>query len=96
MSERQIELALPRIIETIYAAPTENSDYEPYFGYCNVEGCMNEGCSGGMAWKESGYWTVCDKHAQEYRDGNPQPPMKAWAVYRENSRLPDGTLPPGL
>ena len=24
-------------------------DDEPYFGWCNVEGCKNEGCSGGMA-----------------------------------------------
>ncbi len=50
--------------------------YEPYFGWCDVLGCENEGCSGGNAWSDSGYWAVCTGHAQDYRDGKPQPKMK--------------------
>ena len=67
-------------------------EYEPYFGWCNVEGCENEGANGGGCWRETGYWTVCLKHSQEYREGKPQPPMKQWAIDREKGRGPDGML----
>jgi hypothetical protein len=66
---------------------------EPYFGWCDVEGCENEGCSGGIAWEDSGYWTVCHKHSDEYRKGLPQPKMKQTSIDRENSRGEDGRLP---
>ena len=59
---------------------------EPYFGWCDVEGCDEEGCSGGNAWRDSGYWTVCYKHAQDHRDKKPQPKMKRASVEKENSR----------
>lgn len=49
---------------------------EPYFGWCNVEGCKNEGANGGACWRDTGYWTVCSKHSQGYREGKPQPKMK--------------------
>ena len=68
--------------------------YEPYFGWCDVDGCKDEGCSGGNAWRESGYWTVCTKHSQDHRDGKPQPKMKQKAIDKENSRDPvTGYLP---
>jgi hypothetical protein len=60
--------------------------YEPYFGWCDVSRCNNEGCSGGIAWKESGYWTVCTEHSRAHREGKPQPKMKASAIKREKSR----------
>ncbi len=66
-----------------YAEETEQSHY---FGWCDVWGCLNEGCSGGNAWGDGGYWTVCVDHAQDYRDGKPQPKMKTEAVNREYSR----------
>ena len=70
-----------------------SGDDEPYFGWCNVKGCSREGCSGGMAWRETGYWTVCSKHSAAHREGKPQPKMKQKYIDREKSRLPDGTLP---
>ena len=60
--------------------------YEPYFGWCDVDGCPEEGCSGGNAWRDTGYWTVCMKHAQDFRDHKPQPKMKQEAIDKENSR----------
>ena len=61
-------------------------DYEPYFGWCDVDGCENEGCSGGNAWRKTGYWTVCYKHADDFRKGLEQPKMKQTAIKRENKR----------
>ena len=70
-------------------------EYEPYFGWCDVYDCGNEGCSGGNAWKETGYWTVCAKHSSDFRSGLPQPIMKQSAIDRENSRdKKTGYLPP--
>jgi len=60
--------------------------YEPYYGWCDVWGCKNEGCSGGNAWRDTGYWTVCSKHADDCRAGKPQPKMKQKSIKRENSR----------
>jgi hypothetical protein len=60
--------------------------YEPYFGWCDVEGCENEGSSGGVGWAETGHWTICRKHGKDFRDGKPQPKMKQEAIDRENSR----------
>ena len=70
----------------------EEQDNEPYFGWCDVEGCENEGCRGGGTWV--GYWTVCSDHSDDYRKGKPQPKMKQKAIDRENSRDPKtGYLP---
>jgi len=59
---------------------------KPYFDWCDVYGCNSEGCSGGNAWRDTGYWTVCSKHSQSYRNGDKQPRMKILAIDRENSR----------
>jgi hypothetical protein len=67
-------------------------EYEPYFGWCNVEGCENEGANGGGCWRDTGYWIVCSKHSSEYREGNTQPPMKQSAIDREKRRGKDGVL----
>lgn len=64
----------------------QKEDDEPYFGWCDVEGCEEEGCSGGNAWRKTGYWTVCTKHSDDNRAGKPQPEMKQKAIDRENSR----------
>jgi len=64
----------------------ENELKEPYFGWCDIEGCNKEGCSGGMAWNDTGYWTVCTEHSQDYRAGKPQPKMKQEAIDKEKSR----------
>jgi hypothetical protein len=61
-------------------------EYEPYFGWCDVEGCEDEGVNGGSCWRETGYWTVCSEHSQGYREGKPQPKMKQLAIEKEKRR----------
>jgi len=61
-------------------------EYDPYFGWCDVEGCNNEASSGGTCWRSSGYWWVCSNHADDFRDGKAQPKMKQKAIDKENSR----------
>lgn len=69
-------------------------DRYPYWGVCDVDGCDNECCNGGGCWRETGYWSVCMKHSQMFRDGKPQPKMKEGAVAREATRDPvTGYLP---
>lgn len=60
--------------------------YEPYMGWCDVRGCKDEACCGGSYWRETGYWSLCYKHADDARDGKPQPKMKAEAVKKEKTR----------
>ena len=60
--------------------------YEPYFGWCDVDKCKNEGCCGGTGWRETGYWTLCTEHSAMARNGDKQPKMKKSSVKRENSR----------
>lgn len=73
----------------------ETTYFEPYFGWCDVDGCENEACGGGYAWYETGYWKVCYKHSAQYREGKKQPKMKQFAIVRETSRDPaTGYLPP--
>lgn len=69
-----------------------DNDYEPYFGWCDVKGCENEGCMGGGVWADTGYWTVCSKHSDDYRKGKPKPKMKETAIKRESSRDEKGYL----
>ena len=69
------------------------NEYEPYFGWCDVDGCNIEGCNGGGCWRETGYWTVCQIHSAQFREGKPQPQMKQSAIDRENSRDENGCLP---
>lgn len=63
-----------------------DEEYEPYFGWCDVDGCENEGCSGGNAWRNTGYWTVCYKNSDDHRKGLEQPKMKQTAIERERKR----------
>lgn len=65
-----------------------NEDKEPYMGWCEVNGCNNEGASGGCYWSDTGYWTICSKHGEDCRNGLPQPKMKVEAVEREKNRDP--------
>lgn len=74
------------LLEAKVSGDFGEQEYEPYFGWCDVEGCENEGCSGGNAWRDMGYWTVCYKHADDYRKNKPMPKMKQKAIDRENSR----------
>lgn len=60
---------------------------------CDVEGCELNASSGGSHWRETGYWSICQKHSLDAFAGKPQPIMKYKAVERENSRLPNGYLP---
>lgn len=60
--------------------------YEPYFGWCDVAGCKNEGAAGGCYWSETGYWTTCHEHSDAARKGEPQPKMKPSAIRREKRR----------
>jgi len=69
----------------------DNSN-EPYFGWCDVEGCEKEGANGGNCWRETGYWTVCLDHSASFREGESQPKMKDYAIFREESRGEDGIL----
>lgn len=74
----------------------KDEEDEPYFGWCDVEGCGNEAANGGGCWRETGYWSVCGKHSSDYREGKPQPKMKKEAIDREKSRGADGVLQPNI
>ncbi len=67
-------------------------DYEPYMGWCDVEGCDFEACGGGGHWRETGYWLLCLKHMGDCRNGKTQPKMKQESVDRENNRDENGYL----
>lgn len=60
--------------------------YEPYMGWCDVDGCENEASSQGAYWHKTGYWHICYKHGGDYRAGKKQPKMKSSAIKREKSR----------
>lgn len=72
--------------------PKVHEEKEPYFGWCDVEGCESEGVSGGSGWRKTGYWTLCRKHSADSRDGKAQPKMKQSAIDREKRRGEDGVL----
>lgn len=67
--------------------------YEALRDVCDAEGCNEDVSNGGVCWQETGYWSLCSKHFQMHRDGNPQPAMKQIAIDKEKSRLPNGYLP---
>ena len=75
----------PEPVESSLAACVSD-DNEPYFGWCDVDGCENESCCGGTAWKKTGYWKVCSKHSNDFRNGKSRPKMKQKSVDRENGR----------
>jgi len=60
---------------------------------CDVKGCPEWVEAQGGMWRETGYWCLCSKHSQMYREGKPQPKMKQRAINREASRGEDGCLP---
>ena len=91
--EKRCAKELLALLDVSVSLTDSDEEYEPYFGWCNVEGCENEGANGGCCWRETGYWTVCSKHASEYRAGKPQPKMQQKYIDKEATRLPDGTLP---
>lgn len=76
LTPEQADKQLLGLFNVSLSLTDSEEEYEPYFGWCNVEGCEREGANGGGCWRETGYWTVCSKHSQEYREGKPQPPMK--------------------
>lgn len=76
---------------TLHKPDSKTSD-EPYFGWCDVSGCENEGCCGGTQWKQTGFWVLCSKHSADARDGKPQPKMKRYAISREQQRDNEGVL----
>jgi len=63
-----------------------------YWGVCDVKGCNEESCSGGMCWRDSGYWRVCRSCYQKFKEGKPQPQMKKRAIKRELNRDKYGYL----
>lgn len=72
----------------------EDSVNDPYWFWpqCDVDGCTGVSSNGGGCWRETGYWSVCFKHSQGFRNGIPQPKMKQTAILRERSRGKDGIL----
>ncbi len=76
------------IIETLekQLREVEYAEYEPYMGWCDVDGCNQESSSNGGNWSETGYWCLCPKHSKLARDGGEQPKMKQSAINRENKR----------
>jgi len=61
-------------------------------GICDVDGCAGWVVAQGGMWQETGYWCLCGKHSQSYRDGKPKPRMKQRAIDREASRGLDRCL----
>ncbi len=59
---------------------------KPYWPICDVEGCQEESCNGGGCWRDTGYWSVCQRHSKMFRDGATKPTMKESAVRREKGR----------
>lgn len=76
---------IPKAIRAYYEVVPEEK-YEPYFGWCDVQKCKNEGVCGGMGWRETGYWTLCSKHSAMAREGKKQPKMNQSAINRESKR----------
>lgn len=83
IDQNQFISLIPQIQSILQA---ENAEYEPYMGWCDVEGCDNESCSNGSYYKEKGYWCLCSEHSKSAREGKPQYFMKQSAIDRENSR----------
>lgn len=77
-----------------YGDYEEESECDNGWPFCDVAGCGRCSCRGGGVWAETGYWSVCSKHSQDYIDGKPRPIMKSNSVKREASRRKDGTLKP--
>lgn len=75
-------------IDNLYYGFKEVKGHDPYFGWCDVSGCKNEGSMSGVSWRDTGHWKTCSKHSKDYRNGKPQPKMKKKAIKRENSRDP--------
>lgn len=72
----------------------KNKENNPYWYWpqCDVKYCKGVSCSGGVYWKETGYWSICTEHAAMARRGEPQPQMRKSAIKREASRDERGWL----
>jgi hypothetical protein len=96
MTRERFRQAVTELMPTKKVIPSpklrKKQTYIPYYGWCDVKGCENEGCSGGMVWPKTGYWTVCYHHSAMFREGKEQPEMKKLAIEREKRRGIDGIL----
>jgi len=84
--DMRLRAALELPVDNITNYLLENEKYEPYFGWCDVKGCKNEGSCGGICWKDTAYWTTCSEHSANNRAGAKQPKMKQSAIDREKRR----------
>ena len=74
--------------------PDEKENPYWYWPQCDVNRCKGVSSSGGVHWKETGYWSICDKHSAMCRAGKPQPKMRKSAIDENASRDPKtGYLP---
>ena len=69
--------------------PSDEHDPYWYWPQCDVSGCKGVSSSGGLHWRETGYWSICTKHGDMCRAGKPQPKMRKSTIDREVSRDPE-------
>ncbi|HDY87314.1 MAG TPA: hypothetical protein ENH82_04260 [bacterium] len=86
--------ALIEFAENFHASEIGRLRDDPYscWPQCDADECEGVSCNGGGCWRDTGFWSVCPKHSQEYRDGKPQPKMKESSIEREKRRGKDGIL----
>lgn len=89
----RVVLTVEEYSNLVFNISNDRQDNEPYFGWCDVDGCNNAGSSGGMGWRDTGYWTLCSIHFKDYHDKKPQPKMKDVSIKRESTRDENGRLP---
>lgn len=73
----------------------EFSEYNPVDDnslLCDVEGCNMGPVSGGIYWRENGYWHLCSAHSFLGLEGEPMPQMKQSSIDREGRRDQYGIL----
>ncbi len=85
--EHDKALTMSEMDEVISAASKVTRSLDKiYTPTCDVEGCDGIVVSGGGAWEETGYWSLCDVHHFRGFRGKEQPKMKETAVKREAER----------
>lgn len=93
-SEHNLILTVSEMDDIMSAVSNVNENLtELYRCVCDVEGCERTQSSGGMCWRETGYWSICSTHSVLWRNGEPQPKMKQESIDKEASRGADGILP---
>jgi len=89
-----LQILIDRIKQIDRPLPDEKENPYWYWPQCDVSGCKGVSSSGGVHWKETGYWSICPKHADMCRAGEPQPKMRKSAIDENASRDPQtGYLP---